>query len=54
LRNISGYLIGLSSPSATDSATTLTWLAEVVNRRADEIADVLDEQIIERVPWQAA
>ena len=43
-RNITGYLSGLSSPSVTESATTFSALAQVVDRRADEVADVLDER----------
>ena len=42
--NMSGYLSGLSSPSVTESTTTLSRLAEVEGGRADEVADVLDEQ----------
>ena len=39
-----GYFSGLSSPSVTEMTTTLRCLAEVEQRRADQVADVLDEQ----------
>ena len=42
-----GYLSGLSSPSVTDSKHDAKVLAEIVRRRTDEVADVLDEQEIE-------
>ena len=39
-----GYFSGLSSPSVTEMITTLALLAEVEQRRADQVADVLDEE----------
>ena len=41
-RNMCGYFSGLSSPSVTERITDLGALAEIEQRRADEIADVLD------------
>ena len=38
-----GYFSGLSSPSVTEMTTTLARLAQVEQRRADQVADVLDE-----------
>ena len=42
--NMCGYFSGLSSPSVTEMTTTLRVLADVEERRADQVADVLDEQ----------
>ena len=50
LRNITGYFSGLSSPSVTDERDHVDGLAEVVDGGADEVADVLDEQIVELAP----
>ena len=38
-----GYLIGLSSPSVTDTHHHLGALAEIEQRRTHQVADVLDE-----------
>ena len=42
--NMCGYFSGLSSPSVTEITTTLAVLADVEQRRADQVADVLHEQ----------
>ena len=46
LRNMTGYLSGLSSPSVTAERDDVRVLAEIVDGRAHQIADVLDEQVI--------
>ena len=51
-RNISGYLSGLSSPSATDETITRCILADPELGRADEVADVLDDEQVELVERQ--
>ena len=45
-----GYFSGLSSPSVTEIDHHLAALAEVEERRADQVADVLDEQQRCRAP----
>lgn len=41
-RTIFGYLSGLSSPSVIDIITTPRALAQVEQRGADKVADILD------------
>ena len=41
-RNMCGYLIGLSSPSVTETHHDLGELAQVEEGRADQVADVFD------------
>ena len=47
VRNISGYLSGLSSPSVTDGDHHPRVLADAELRRADEVADVLDHEQVD-------
>ena len=51
-----GYFSGLSSPSVDGEEHEAQVFAEVVARRADEVADVLDEEQVEasRVPSRRA
>ena len=44
-----GYFSGLSSPSVTDKQHDSKMLAEIVRRRTDQVADVLDEQEIQLI-----
>ncbi len=48
-RNISGYFSGLSSPSVTEVDHRARVLADAKLRRADEVADVLDDQQVDLV-----
>jgi hydrogenase expression/formation protein HypE len=43
-RNMCGYLSGLSSPSVVEAMTTRAPLAEIEQRRADQVAHVLHER----------
>jgi len=51
------YLNGLSSPSATDRRATLKSSPQIVGSRADEVADVLDEEDVRSwscLSWSAS
>ena len=52
VRNISGYLSGLSSPSVTEHDHHARVLADAELGRADEVADVLDDQQVDLVERQ--
>ena len=52
VRNISGYLSGLSSPSATERHHRARVLADAELGRADEVADVLDHEQVDLVERQ--
>ena len=52
VRNISGYLSGLSSPSVTEKTITRDVLADPELGRADEVADVLDHEQVDFVERQ--